>query len=311
MSVVEPTTANRAGVTARFGRLPYRVQLWLLLLPLLTLVGLVTAVPALLGLPVALTDSSALDPGRFLGLANVVELLRDPIFWRSVFNSAFFVGVAAPLRLLGALALALLLVRPFRGSGVLRAGFYLPTVVPDVAWSLLWLWLLNPAFGPVNLLLGRFGIAGPAWMVEPWGARFGIVLLLLWQLGEGFVVCLAGLADIPRQTLEQSAVDGGGVWQTFRFVTLPLLAPLLLILLLRDTIVVLQATFVPALIMSGGGPNYATTSLPLYVYRNAFEFLRYGYATAMTWALFLLTALAIWGQFRLASRIGVRLRDAS
>ena len=300
------SAARRARIT-----LPYRRQLWLLLLPYLVGLTLLVVLPALVGLPLAFTDFNALRPPAFNGLDNLVEMANDAIFWKSVFNSGFYIALAVPLRLLGALAMALLLLRAMRGIGAFRAAIYLPTVVPDVAWALLWLWLLNPAFGPVNQLLALFGIPGPAWMVQEWGARYAVILMMLWQIGEGFVVCLAGLSDIPREVLEQSASDGAGRWQTFWTVVLPLLAPILLILLFRDTIYSLQANFVPALILgNGGGPNYATTFMPMYIYTNAFEYLRFGYAAAMTWAMYALTALVLVAQYAVVRRWRLGFRDA-
>jgi multiple sugar transport system permease protein len=264
--------------------------------------------PALAALPLALTDYDALSPPEWVGAANLAALAADEIFRTSVFNSLLYVALAVPLRLLGALGIALLLARKLWGGAPLRAVFYLPTVVPDIAWALVWLWLLNPIFGPVNGLLRLVSVEGPAWMVDPWGARFGVVLMMLWQIGEGLVICLAALADVPGETLEQAAVDGASTWGAVRSMTLPLIAPALLILLCRDTILSLQATFVPALILgNGGGPNYATTFLPMYAYDLAFGFFRFGYAAAVTWAMIALTGLLLWVQFRLARRWSVGL----
>ena len=303
--------AATAATRARGRGLPYRVQLGLMLAPYLGGLALLVALPALLGLPLAFTDYNGLRSPTWIGLANLRELAGDPVFHKAVFNSAVYVALAVPLRLLGALGLALLLARPFRGAGAYRAGAYLPTVVPDIAWALLWLWLLNPAYGPVNALLRLAGLPAPAWMVDEWGARFAIVLMMSWQIGEGFVVCLAALADVPGEVREQSAVDGAAPWQTLGRIVLPLLAPVLLVLLLRDTIFSLQANFVPALILGdGGGPNYATTFLPMRVYTVAFEYLRFGYATAMTWAMYALTALLLLAQYRVATAWRLGFRDA-
>ncbi len=307
----EITQRRASAVRSGWIGLPYHWQLWLLLLPYLVGLTLLVVLPALVGVPLAFTDYNALRPPSFTGLDNLVEMAGDPIFWKSVSNSGFYIALAVPLRLLGALGMALLLLRTMRGIGAFRSAIYLPTVVPDVAWALLWLWLLNPAFGPVNQLLALVGIPGPAWMVQEWGARYAVILMMLWQIGEGFVVCLAGLGDIPREVLEQSASDGAGSWRTFWSVILPLLAPILLILLFRDTIYSLQANFVPALILgNGGGPNYATTFMPMYIYTNAFEYLRFGYAAAMTWAMYALTALVLLAQYTVARRWRLGFRDA-
>ncbi|MBA3336980.1 MAG: sugar ABC transporter permease [Chloroflexia bacterium] len=292
-------------------RLSYGAQLWLLLTPFLLGISFLVLLPALLGLPLAFTAYNALEPPVFVGLDNFVEMAGDRLFWLAIFNSLFYVALAVPLRIAGALIVALLLFRRMRGGGAYRAAFYLPSVVPDIAWALLWLWVFNPIYGPLNQFLAIAGIPGPAWMVEEYGARFAIVFMMVWQIGEGLVVCLAALGDIPGETLEQSAVDGASAWQSLWRITLPLLAPILLILLMRDTVFSLQANFVPALIVGrGGGPNYATTFLPMYVYTNAFDYLRFGYAAAMTWSMYLLTALILLGQYRVAVRWRLGFRDA-
>jgi len=266
--------------------------------------GLVVLVllPTLAALPLAFTSYNALQSPVYIGLDNFRELIDDPFFEISLKNSLVFMAIASPLRLVGALAFALLLRRPGRGVGASRAAVYLPTVVPDVAWALVWLWILNPLFGPLNQLLGVAGIPSVAWGVETWPARFAIILLIVWQLGEGFVLCLAALQDIPKELDEQAAVDGSGALQHFATITLPLIAPLLLIFLMRDTILTLQSNFVPALIVTRGGPNYATTYLPLYIYTNAFDFLRFGYAAAMTTVLIGVTAVVLYVQYRIATR---------
>lgn len=289
----------------------YRIQLWLMLVPYLAGITLMIVVPALLGIPLAFTDYNLLEPPSFIGLDNFRELLNDEIFHKSVFNSLFYVALAVPIRLIGALGLALLLLRRFRGVGGYRAAVYLPTIVPDIAWALVWLWLLNPIYGPINQLLRVAGLPGPAWMTDEWGARYAVIFMMVWQIGEGLIVCLAALGDIPREVHEQSAVDGASVWQSLTRITLPLMAPVLLILLFRDTIYSLQANFVPALIVGrGGGPNYATTFIPMYIYTQAFDFLRYGYAAAITWVMYAITGGLLFAQYRVAVRWRLGFRDA-
>ncbi|MGH2534035.1 MAG: carbohydrate ABC transporter permease [Thermomicrobiales bacterium] len=292
-------------------RIRYHGQLALMLAPYLLGLTILVAIPAVAGLPLAFTAYNAIEPPRFVGLDNFREMLDDRIFRIAVLNTATFALMAIPAKLLGALLLALLLTGRLRFGRFYRAAIYLPTVVPDIAWALLWLWLLNPIYGPINLVLGSVGIPGPAWMVEEWGARFAIAFMMSWQLGEAFVVCLAAIQDVPKEVLDQAAVDGASTVRTMLGVTLPLIAPVLLILLFRDTIFSLQSNFVPALIVGrGGGPNYATTYLPLHIYTNAFDYLRFGYAAAMTWSLFLITGSVLWLQYRVAVRWRLGFRDA-
>jgi multiple sugar transport system permease protein len=278
-----------------------RVQLGLMLAPYLIGLCVLVILPAVAGFGLALTDYNALQPPRFAGLANFRDLIDDEVFRIAVANSLFYIALAVPLRLIGALLTARLLLRPMRGTNVFRASIYLPTVIPDMAWALIWLWILNPLYGPLNQLLAFLGMTGPAWMSDQTSARLAIVLMMSWQIGEGFVVCLASLQNVPRDLLDQAAIDGSSPWRVFWNVTLPSIAPALLILLFRDTIFSFQANFVPALIVGrGGGPDYATMYLPMYIYNTAFGYLRFGYAAAMTCAMYVLSGLVLWLQYRMA-----------
>ena len=289
-----------------------RRRLWLLTAPyLLGLVALI-ALPAAITFALALTEYDLIGDARFLGLDNFRELVRDEIFRTSLLNSLTFAAVAVPLRLLAALGLALLLHRRFRGVGGYRSAVALPTVVPDVAYGLLWLWLLNPLYGPINLFLEWggtaqrtvwWGLPSPQFLTHPNDARAGIVLMALFTIGEGFVILLITRQGLPRELYELAAIEDATAWSVFRRITLPLLAPVLLLLLCRDTILSLQSNFVPALVVTEGGPPpYATTYLPLFVYRTGFEYLRYGYAAAATLTMFVLTAAIVLVQWRIVRR---------
>ncbi|MGI8976114.1 MAG: carbohydrate ABC transporter permease [Thermomicrobiales bacterium] len=281
----------------------WRGQVILLLLPLLVGMTSLVFLPALIGLPLAFTNYNSLNPPTFNGLQNFQDLWNDQVFHLAVRNTLGFIGVAVPLRLLGALAIAMLLHRAMRGIGAMRAAVVLPTVVPDIAWALAWLWIFNPLYGPLNLALRAVGIEGPAWMLDETGARFAIILMLSWQFGEGFVVCLAALSDIPTAVLDQARIDGAGPWTQFRTITLPLVAPYLLVLAMRDVLFSLHANFVPAKILGQeGGPDYATTYLPMWIYINGFGYLRLGYAAAMTWVTFLFTVVIVAATYLLVFR---------
>jgi multiple sugar transport system permease protein len=250
--------------------------------------------PAVLSLALAFTEYDALSPPVWRGLDNFHEIFSDELFLTSLRNSAFFVLLAAPLRLGGALALALLLSRRRRGLGAYRVAVYLPTVIPDVAYALIWLWIFNPIYGPLNQALSALGLPAPVWLLEPDTARLAIVIMSLFQIGEGFVVLLAGREEIPPDYYHAAAVDGAGPWQMFRLITLPLLAPWLLVLTIRDALLSAQSTFTPALLMTGGGPYYATLFTPLLVYQEAFDRFRFGRAAAMMLVLLLGLGLLLW-----------------
>jgi multiple sugar transport system permease protein len=271
--------------------------------PYLVGLGALVLVPAAASFWLAFHEYDLLTPARWVGLGNFRELWDDDVFRTSLRNSLTFVAAAVPIRLVAALALGLLLARGFRGAAGARTAVYLPTAVPDVAYALIWLWILNPLYGPLNLTLGALGAPTPAWLTDPSSARWAVILMTAFTLGEGFVLVLAVRAALPRELFELAAVEGAGPFRTLTGITLPLLAPALVLLLLRDTILSFQLNFVPALVLTDGGPPpYATTYLPLFVYRNGFEYLRYGYAAAATLVLFALTVAVVWAQWRLLRR---------
>jgi multiple sugar transport system permease protein len=288
---------------------------WPLLSPYLVgLVGLV-GIPTLVVMFLALTEFDLVRPARWVGFANFTGLAADPIFRTALLNSLVFALVATPLRLLLALALALLLHRRGPATGAGRTAAVLPTAMPEVAYGLLWLWLLNPVYGPINLLLTIggdpgltiFGRTPPQWLTDPTDARAAIILLSVFTIGESFVVLLAARRMLPAPAYELAALDDATGWDIFRRVTLPLLAPVLVLLFLRDTLMGLQFSFIPALVITDGGPPpYATTYLSLFVYRNAFEYLRYGYAAAATVVMLGIAALIIAIQWLIIRHLRVR-----
>jgi multiple sugar transport system permease protein len=277
-----------------------------MLLPyLLGLVGLIV-IPTLLALGLAFTRYDGLSLPRWIGLRNFTLFFADLRFWAALKNSLFYAVIAVPLRGLGALALALLLNQPRRGVGLYRAAVYLPTVIPDVAYALIWLWVFNPLYGPLNIILMRLGLPAPAWLVDPVMAKPALIFMSLFQIGEGFVILLAGLQTIPREVLESAIVDGGNRWQVVWHVILPLLKPWLALLTVRDLIMSLQNTFTPALIMTGGGPYYATLFLNQLAYEEAFDGFRFGQGAAIILLIVVISAALLGGLWVLVQRWGDR-----
>ncbi|HEX6076693.1 MAG TPA: sugar ABC transporter permease [Micromonosporaceae bacterium] len=277
---------------------------------LVGLVGLVL-LPAGITLALAFTDYDLIGPPVWNGLANLVELAGSDAFRTALANSLVFAVVAVPLRLVIALGLALLLHRRAPGVGTARTSAALPTAVPEVAYGLLWLWLFNPLYGPVNQVLRAGGENGltvlgrtpPQWLTDPTDARAAIIIMSLFTVGESFIILLAARTALPPEVYELAAIEDATGWDVFRRVTLPLMAPVLGLLLLRDTVLSVQVSFVPALVVTEGGPPpYATTYLSLFVYRTGFEYLRYGYAAAATLVMLVLTGLAVLVQWRLIRR---------
>jgi multiple sugar transport system permease protein len=288
-----------------------RRQLALMLGPyLIGLVGLVL-LPAGVTLALAFAEYDLIRPPEWTGLGNFTELLDDRIFRTALVNSLVFAAVAVPARLLIALGLALLLHRRTAVVGTARTAAALPMAVPEIAYGLLWLWLFNPLYGPINQLLRLggengltvFGRTPPQWLTDPVDAQAAIIVMSLFTMGETFIILLAVRRALPPEVYELAAVEDATSWDVFRRITLPLMAPALGLLLLRDTIASFQVSFVPALVVTEGGPPpYATTYLSLFVYRNAFEYLRYGYAAAAALVMLALTLVAVAAQWRLIRR---------
>lgn len=294
--------------TRPFWPLTYPRQLTLFLLPYLLGTLLLVILPALATLAIAFTDYNAIRAPVWNGLDNFRALWSSPLIRLSLRNSFLFLALAVPLRLLGALSLALLLQEKRRPFGLFRTAVYLPTVIPEAAYALLWLWLFNPLYGPLNLLLAWLGLPTPAWLAEPATAVLAIVVMSFFQLGEGFVVLLVGLQSIPRSFYEAAHVDGAGRWQSFWRITLPLLLPWLMLLTFRDLIMSLQNTFTPTFIMTYGGPYYATTFIPLLIYEIAFDIFDFGLAAAVLVVTYILLGLLALGILNLS---GVGERDES
>ena len=238
---------------------------------------------------------NVIKPPAWVGLENFHELFfQDPLFWKALYNTLYFAVFSVPLALAFSLSLALLLNQKVRGMAVYRTLFFLPSIVPIVASSVLWLWVLNPESGLINGMLRQFvGIEGPGWIADEHWAKPSLVVMSLWAVGGAMVIFLAGLADVPQTLYEVADIDGAGRWAKFRHVTLPMLTPTILFNLIMGLIGAFQY-FTQVYVMTGGkgGPIDSTMFYALYLYRNSFYYLRMGYASAMAWLLFLVILAA-------------------
>jgi multiple sugar transport system permease protein len=228
-----------------------------------------------------------LTPPRYVGLANFRKaFLEDPLFWKCLFNTAYYAFVSVPLRMVLAFALAILLNQSVRGLAFFRTIFYLPSVVTGVATAMLWMLLLNPDVGGINFVLRRMGVANPpGWLTDETWAMPGLILMSLWNVGTMMLIFLAGLQGVPQELMDSALVDGAGPWRRFWHVTFPLMTPVIFFNLVISIIGSFQV-FMQSFIMTNGGPNNATLTYVLYLYRNAFEFFKMGYASALAWILF-------------------------
>lgn len=240
-------------------------------------------------------------PPVFVGLEHYSTLVSDPLFWRTLLNSAYYAFGSLPLNLAFGLLLALLLNRPGRFTAALRTLFFLPAVLNGVATTLLWGWVFNPQTGLVNSLLRWFGLTGPAWLADAAWALPTLILIGVWNAGVNMLAYLAGLQNVPVELLQAARIDGAGRWAQFRHVELPLLAPVTFYLLVANLIGAFQI-FTPTYLLTRGGPDFATLTLPLYIYQNAFTYGRLGYAAALGLALLVCLLALTWTQFRFLER---------
>ncbi len=285
-------------------RLAYRRQLHLFLTPYLVGTFCLVLLPTLATAALSFTAYQGVGSPQWVGLDNFRRLWASPLVRLSLRNSLIFVLLAVPLRLAAALVLALLLQGEGRLFRLYRAAVYVPTIIPEVAYALVWLWVFNPVYGPLNLLLAWLKLPTPAWLLQPATARLAIIIMMSFQIGEGFVALLAGLQTIPRSLYEAARVDGASSWQSFWRITLPLLLPWLLLLTFRDILVSLQNTFTPSYVVTYGGPYYATMFAPLLIYELAFDFLDLGLAAALLVLVYVVMALVILGILGLVQQRG-------
>jgi multiple sugar transport system permease protein len=234
----------------------------------------------------------------FVGLDNFREMMRDPTFWNALKNTLLF-SFNVPLGMLVSLCVALMMHRRLTGLGILRTLYFLPSVTSFVAIALVWMWIYHPSFGAANYLLGMVGLPRLEWLNSAQTAMISLVIFSVW-LGMGYqmVIFLAGLQGIPEELYEAARIDGSGSWQRFWHITLPLLKPTTFFILVTSLIGSLQV-FTSIYVMTAGGPVRSTDVIVYHIYQAAWEQLRMGYASAMSWVLFLLIMIATFVQFKL------------
>jgi multiple sugar transport system permease protein len=290
------------------------------------LVGLAFAAPFVIGATVfivypvgasafySFTDFNLFQTPQFVGLDNYAAMVKDSTFWTALANTLILTVVGVPLSILIAIVGAHILNLPVRGQPLFRAFVYLPSIVPVVVGGYLWRWMLNTQYGFIDYLLKLVGLPGPAWLQEPAWGKPAIILMALWTVGGTMIIYLAALKDVPRELYEAAALDGAGPFARFRNVTWPQLSPVTLFQVIVNVIAYLQIFTQPYLLAqdrlnnTSGGPGDSMLTYAMYLFQNAFTFLKMGYASAMAWVLFLIT-LAITTVILVSSRRWVH--DAS
>jgi multiple sugar transport system permease protein len=262
---------------------------WLFSLPVTLGFVLFVLVPMIASFYLSLTDYNIVSSSKFVGIRNYVNLFtgRDPFFYKSLGVTFYYVALSVPAQLIYAFAVAMLLNRAIRFRALFRSIIYIPCIVPTVAISMIWLWLLNPDLGLVNSMLRTVGLPTSLWLFSEQTVIPSLVIMSLWTTGSIMVIFLAGLQGIPRHLYEAVDIDGGNDIHKLRYITIPMMTPTIFFNLIMGIIGAFQ-TFSSAYIMTQGGPNNASLFYVFYLYREAFTFLNMGAASAIAWVLFII-----------------------
>lgn len=283
----------------------------LFLFPVIAHLTIFIFIPILASLFLSFTDFDIYSIGdwrrtNIIGVSNYARLLSDPLFWRSVLNTGYFIIAAGPLTIMLALGTAMLLnKRSLPMRGFFRAGNFLPVVTPLVAVAVVWRWIYSPRYGLLNWLMGILGFPDQTWLADPQLAMPCLIVMAVWKnFGYSMVIFLAGLQSIPPNVYEAASIDGAGPWNTFKNVTLPLLKPTTIFVTIITTIGYMQFFAEPYVMTDMGGPQNRTLSVVLYLYKEGFKFFHLGYASAMAYTLCLAIALLSLFQLKLAREKG-------
>lgn len=260
---------------------------YLFFLPCLLGLVLLTYGQMIFSLIISFTDWNVFKSPTFVGLSNYIQLFTNDFFFKKSMSVTLYYAFGSVVASqLTALLMAMLLnVNYVKGKVIFRTVFYLPSIVPAVAMSLLWGWMMNPTFGLLNAVLETIGLPTSQWVYGESSAVLSLIFISMWSCGSTMVIYLAGLSNVPRSLLEAIEIDGGGMWAKFRFGTIPMLSPVLFYNTMMGMIAGFM-TFTQAYIMTDGGPNNATLFTNLLIYRYAFKYNTMGYASALAWIVF-------------------------
>lgn len=281
-----------------------RKALWGMALVAPNVLGLMFffGIPVLMAFFTSFQEWNALRPPQFIGIDNFTRLADDPAFRQAFLNTLKLLALIVPAEVVLALAVAAMLNQPLRGRGLYRVIFFLPVVTSTVAASIVWSSVFQPRYGVLSRLLEPFGLGETRWLVEPGLVLIPIAVVAIWQrLGFDMVLFLAGLQTIPLELYEAARIDGANRWQRFLHVTLPLLSPttfLVIVLAVINGFQIFDQVYVMTLRIVPGGVGGSATTLSYYLYRRAFTFSEYGYASAIALVLFLMILVVTLFQLR-------------
>lgn len=262
---------------------------------------LFTAGPMLFALYLTFTKWDLISSPQWAGLANFKQLVHDGVFRAVLLNTLMYTGLTVPLQLVVALGAALLLNLNVWGKNLFRAALFLPSQIPFVATAILWFVIYNPDHGLANELLGKVGVSGVQWLTDGRTVKPALIIMGVWAFGNAMVIFLAGLQNVPISLQEAASIDGAGAISRFWHVTVPMLSPIIFFNLILGVIGALQI-FVPPYVMTNGGPGNDSLMGVLYIYQVGFQDFQMGYASLLSWILFLVILILTMAQFRLARR---------
>lgn len=263
---------------------------------------LFTIYPILASLYYSFTRYDIVRPPVFTGFDNYVELLvKDRIFHRVMGNTVYLVVIGVPAGIIVAYLLALLLNNEMKFRPIYRTIFFLPTLVPAVAAAEVWRWVLNSQWGLINAWLKSHGLSVIPFLSSQAWAKNTLIMIHCWAQGTAMMVLLAALQDVPRALYDAAEVDGANAIQRFFHITLPMTTPAILFLLITHLIGMFQY-FTMGWLLTSGGPNFSTEFFSIYLYRNAFEYFKMGYASALAWILFIIIVIFTIITFRTSER---------
>jgi len=253
-----------------------------------------TLYPVLASVYYSFCDYDVLSTPVWTGTLNYRDMFSDSVFWKSLRNTLYFTVYSLPLGLILAFLLAVLLNNQVRLRPLFRTCFFLPSLVPVVAVSMLWLWIFNGSFGLLNYALGLLGIHGPNWLSDQQWTKPALIMTTLWGVGGSMVIYLAALQDVPRDLYDSADIDGANAWHRLVHITFPMVSPVIYFNLVMGIIGSLQVFAGPYIMFNGSGPNRSALFYATYIYENAFSYNQMGYACAMAWVLFLIILGLTW-----------------
>ena len=270
-------------------------------------------IPLLTSFYYSFTSFNPVKPPEWIGLENFQYIFQDPLVFKSLRNTLFMAFVSTPINLFIAMLLASLLNSKFKGRGVARTIFFMPSIIPMVAATMVWIWMFDPTYGYINRVLEMVGINGPSWLVNPAYTKWALVLMGTWCTGTTMLICLAALQDVPNSYYEAAEIDGANAFDKFFRITMPCVAPVLVYQGILNIInsfqyftqvyVIINASSGGGASNASGGPANSILMYPLYLFNTAISYMKMGRASAMAWLLFVIVFVLTLVMTRITKKV--------